>query len=283
MEQSFYNAYIGAMNTKRKTAESVHQRAQTETIVDTYLPMDSYSPLRAQKRGLEVGGFQKLTDESYYGCCACIASAGVGVFMKSMVTVGSEGITVNFFEDGVATVQYQGATVQIRQKTAYPLEGKVEITVTADVAMTFTLRVWIPGWSGSSGYALYERAWYRDRVCVDYPMQLRTQRPNTWEQDLVYTTMAKTVYHDPDDDHYIALMRGPLTLAADSRTGRPSNSVFDFAPSGALCEDRKITEDDPCILKMQFTDRNGQAFYLVDYASAGKDWQTEIAAWLRTK
>ena len=29
--------------------------------------------------------------------------------------------------------------------------------------------------------------------------------------------------------------------------------------------------------------KKGETFYLVDYASAGRDWETEIAAWLRTK
>lgn len=40
---------------------------------------------------------------------------------------------------------------------------------------------------------------------------------------------------------------------------------------------------DHVMLKIKFTDRNGEDFYLVDYTSAGRDWETEIAAWLRTK
>jgi len=39
----------------------------------------------------------------------------------------------------------------------------------------------------------------------------------------------------------------------------------------------------PCTLKLEFTDKNGEKFYLVDYASAGRDWETTIAAWLKTK
>jgi hypothetical protein len=34
---------------------------------------------------------------------------------------------------------------------------------------------------------------------------------------------------------------------------------------------------------MRFADKNGNAFYLVDYSSAGKDWKSDIAAWLRTE
>jgi hypothetical protein len=59
--------------------------------------------------------------------------------------------------------------------------------------------------------------------------------------------------------------------------------VFDFLPEGELCGDKEIAPGVPCMLKMRFTDRKGEEFYLVDYASAGKDWETDIAAWLRTK
>ena len=88
---------------------------------------------------------------------------------------------------------------------------------------------------------------------------------------------------DPADDNYIALFRGPLTLAADSRSGKDADSVFDFEPAGSLCADAQIADGIPCQLKIKFTDRSGEDFYLVDYASAGRDWETVIAAWLRTK
>ncbi len=61
------------------------------------------------------------------------------------------------------------------------------------------------------------------------------------------------------------------------------DSVFDFEPAGELCTDREIIDGVPCLLKMRFADKNGDEFYLVDYSSAGKDWNTEIAAWLKTK
>ena len=95
--------------------------------------------------------------------------------------------------------------------------------------------------------------------------------------------MAVEVTHQPEEDHYIALTRGPLTLAADSRTGKPAGSVFDFEPDGKVCEEKEIIEGVPCLLKVEFTDKMGEKIYLVDYASAGRDWKTEIAAWLPTK
>ncbi len=299
MERSFYNAYLGTFNTDHKICaymrRTYFERTGKEDIIDTFLPVDSYSPLLSGKRGEVVGGSQILPDLSYYGCCACIASAGVGVFMQQMVIVDESGITVNFFENGSATVQYDGIPIEIEQKTEYPISGKIEITVHSKIPKEFQLKVRIPAWTGSKeGYAVYKKEWSDDTIVLDYPMNLRTQLPMAWEKEVVYTDTSKiidgnfvaspaTVYHDPDDDHYIALMRGPITLAADSRSGKKANSVFDFEPQGEFCEDKEIAKGIPCLLKMRFVDKNGEEFYLVDYSSAGKDWQTEIAAWLRTK
>ena len=299
MEQSFYNAYLGTFNTERKVSAYMRQkfreRHNINDIVDTYLPIDSYSPLLSGTRGRKVGGNQLLPDKSYYGCCTCIASAGIGVFMNHMVMADDDSITLQFFEKGHAEVLCQGKNVSLDIDTSYPLDGKIKVTVKAEAPMTFTLKIRVPGWTGrKEGYLTYRKEWTEDTIEVDFPMSVRTQLPETWTEAVIYTDMtnlkpgchtasATTVHHDPKDDNYIALFRGPLTLAADSRTGKEAGSVFDFEPAGTLCEDPQIATGVPCMLKMKFTNRNGEEFYLVDYASAGRDWETEIAAWLRTK
>ena len=283
MEHSFYNAYLGALNIQGKVSPFMHKRYVEERGVtlfkDTVLPVDSYSPLLSGIRGACVGGGQLLADGSYYGCCASIASAGVGVFMKQMVTVDDSGITINFFEEGKAVLNYRGSEVEITQKTNYPVEEKVLITVKTSVPQTFELRVRIPGWTGDTGYRTYKKEWSEDVVELQLPMTLRVQHPKKWEQATIYTPDATTVYHDSNDDNYIAIFRGPLTLAADSSLGKAAGSLFDFEPTGELCEERDV----PCLLKMRFLDRNGTPFYLIDYASSGKDWNSDIAAWLQTK
>jgi len=298
MEQSFYNAYLGAFNTDRKISpymrEKFVKKLGMKDIVDTYLPIDSYSPLLSGVRGVKVGGNQLLHDLTYYGCCTCIASAGVGVFMKSMVTAEGDTVTVNFFEKGEASFSVCGVGVKITQNTDYPVGGKIEISVKTEKPVEFTLKVRIPSWTGECGYKVYKKEWSCDKITVDYDMKIRTQLPMKWEKEVVYTDMSKripgnhtaapiTVCHDDKDDNYIALFYGPLTLAADSRTGKAAGSVFDFEPRGEILSDKEITAGVPCMLKIRFTDKNGKDFYLVDYASAGKDWQTEIAAWLKTK
>jgi len=249
-----------------------------ENFKETVLPVDSYSPLVSDTRGRCVGGNQYLSDGSYYGCCASIASAGVGVFFNQMITKDDKGITVNFFEEGSATLEYKGASIQILQETDYPVGGKVKITVKASKPTEFELRIRIPFWTGNGGYKKYKKVWSEDVIELEFPMTVRTQKPKSWEKETLYIPKEETVYHQPEEDHYLALFRGPLTLAAEDGRGKNADEVFDFEPVGKLCE-----KDPACLLKIRFADREGKEFYLVDYASAGKDWQKKIAPWLRTK
>ncbi len=298
MEQSFYNAYLGALNTQHKECAkvaSVLARQNVTDFISTYMPLDSYSPLTPGKRGKRVGGLQNLPDGSYYGCCASIGAAGVGIFLKTAVTTDEEGIVLNFFEEGEVTLDHKGIAVTLSLETRYPADGKVRIRVQADRPIDFTLKVRNPGWSGlPKGYTRYSVAGGKADLQLNFAMPLRFHLPEHWEEDLVYNDAYRDetghyvahpqkVTHLEEEDHYVAVTRGPLTLAADSRTGKPADSVFVPTHDAALCEQAEITNSVPCVVKLECTARDGEKYYLVDYASAGRDWETVITAWLPTK
>ncbi len=297
MEQSFYNAYLGALNTEKKVCDYMRRkhmaRLGVEDVVDTFLPFDSYSPLLPGRRGRKTGGIQLLSDGTYYGCCACIGSAGVGVFLRSAVMTDGEGIVINFFERGRTTLNLNGVTVTLDMDTDYPVDEGFSLRVQTDRPAKFTIKIRIPGWTGESGYQVYHKLWKDEQITWEYAMPLRRQLPESWTEDEVYIENTvvdhynvagpQKVYHQPEDDHFVALLRGPLTLAADSRTGKAADSVFEVATEGERCEDKEIVSGVPCLIKIKFADKAGKEFYLVDYASAGHDWQTDIAAWLPTK
>jgi hypothetical protein len=73
-----------------------------------------------------------------------------------------------------------------------------------------------------------------------------------------------------------------LTLAADGRTGKAADSAFEVKPT-AVRKENTFAGGIPCLLNMEFTTEDGEHFTLIDYASAGKDWESTIAAWLPTK
>ena len=294
IERSFYNAYLGALNTEHRESRYVHEKYSDRTVTPMDLPFDSYSPLTPDKRGQKVGGNKLLPDNSYYGCCACIGAAGVGIFLKNAIRTDDDGITVNFYERGCASLTYKGVPVSVRMDTDYPVDGNVRISITAERPVKFTLRLRNPSWTGlPKGYTAYTRLWQNDIIELNWDMSLKTHFPEPWVEDTVYTDTSKNtstfhaagparVCHRDEDDNYVAVTRGPLTLAADSRTGKPANSAFSIPRDGKLCEN-VIADGAPCLLKMEFSSDDGEKFFLVDYAHAGRDWDTLIAAWLPTE
>ena len=223
-----------------------------------------------------------------------------------------DGIVVNFYENGKAELDRDGVDVSLSIDTAYPVDGMVKITLTASRPLDAALKLRLPAWSADTftlasdlphtvenGYAVLRGTWSgKQTLELKLDMRIRETHPISWERDVTYTDMSRqllpgwhiaypeTVTHQPEDDAYVSLSRGPLTLAADSRTGKDAASVFAFARGeggeieASVCEVAEITDGVPCQLRCEFCAPDGSRFSLVDYASAGRDWNTVIAAWL---
>lgn len=311
IEHSFYNAYLGSVNTESSMCndDSIKRRFEKEKrsgeLKYTVLPFDSYSPLIPGKRGRKVGGFQFLSDNSYYGCCVCIGAAGVGVFHKHAILREKGGVVVNFYENGEARISETCGEIVIKTVTSYPADGNIALKVENGSALTpLTLKLRIPSWSKNTkikadvkyrikdGYAILELSEKETNIALQLDMSIRETLPEKWDLDVLFIDTCGTirppvaVSHKEEDDGYISLSRGPITLAADSKLGKDADSVFSFRRSKnkieyRVCEDKRISDSEKCALKCEFTSDDGEKFYLIDYASAGKDWKTDIAAWMK--
>ena len=307
MELSFHNAYLGAINAEHNVCKYIEAKANRlglPNTVYTYLPFDSYSPLIPGKRGQKVGGMQYFADNSYYGCCVCIGAAGVGVMLNHTLLRDEKGLIMNFYEKGEATVPMGAGNVTIITDTEYPADGRIKITVNADTSSIFDLKLRIPAWSADTkidtdktfiikdGYAVISGEWQGEStIILDLDMSIRVTDPVVWDTDVLYTNTRTRirppviVKHRPEDDLFVSLSRGPITLCADSKMGKDANEEFTFemkdnSPICDKCTNRDIYDGRSCTIKCEFTDVNGKKFCLIDYASAGKDWDTDIAAWL---
>ncbi len=115
---------------------------------------------------------------------------------------GKDGLYVNLFVGSAVTLDVAGTAVELVQRTEYPWQGKVRITVSPKSATTFALRVRSPGRAASKlyqatpsadgitrlavngkavqphiehGYAVIERTWHPGDI-VDLELPLRVQR-----------------------------------------------------------------------------------------------------------
>lgn len=312
IEQAFFNAYRGALNTEHKTYpkylyQKCIERLKMDSYQDTFLPVDSYSPLTPGKRGIQIGGHQVLPDTSFYGCCACISAAGIGSYLPNAVLCDDDGIVVNFFEPGEVTGLYRGEKISVSFVTDYPKSGAVKLIVKKASDSKIQCKIRVPEWAVDrytidvahtlcNGYAIVSLDRPEIEINLVFDLQIRVIKPVVWDTDIVYTDRSlttKTAYlagpvkieHKPEDDAYVCLMRGPITLAADSRMGKDAASKFSFQYENDLPIYR-LSEDDACLPNVKtlihaiFKDMDGDEFSLIDYGAAGRDWETVITAWL---
>jgi hypothetical protein len=125
---------------------------------------------------------------------------------------GGETLLVNLFIPATANWTRRGAVLDL--DTRYPFEPDVQLTLAKlQRPGRFPIALRIPGWAGGKvpievngqeieapverGYALLDRRWKAgDRIELSLPLQLRIEPT-------------------PDDKNTIAILRGPMVLAAD--------------------------------------------------------------------
>jgi len=277
IEQTFFNAFLGAANFPLKPfTHIVSGRGITEHIeIRGVLPFDSYSPLRAGRRGKQIGGMKLDPKGTFYGCCACIAPMGIGTLTETALLCSENGLVINSYMNGYLTAD----GVRFDIESGYPYDGKIKITVNGEGKFELALR--IPAWSKETslkvngeavttevGYTKINRKWTNGDVielCLD---------------DSVYPILPPE--DSPCKDNYIALRKGAIVLALDKRISDPRAKVL-LPESGKLefCE----LECDALPyynLSLGVKQKDGSILHVVDYASAGTtfDNESECAAWL---
>lgn len=308
-EISLYNAYYGAINTE-KVIEPTLLQEHPEWSIEP-LPFDSYSPLTAGTRGNGIGGLKVMSDNHYYGCCACIGSAGNGLLPKMHLQSTRNGFVLNLFLDGTAcSVTPAGNSVVFETATTYPVSGEVKITVRPEKTERFELLLRNPAWSHTTalcvngesvevteGYIRVEREWQNgDTVLLTLDMRTQALRPIPYGHDILMNKVVWDKHYivpvydteDPIAHRHIALRRGPVVLAQENRLGYSVDDPVDICVGDDGCVDVTFPETEkapyPHILEVEVPLKDGSRMTVTDYASAGKLWteESKMAAWMLT-
>ncbi|WP_348636254.1 glycoside hydrolase family 127 protein [Sphingomonas sp. LaA6.9] len=146
-----------------------------------------------------------------FWCCVCSGMESHAKHGDSIWWEGDDTLFVNLFIPSRAEWKAQSASFEIA--TRYPYEGRVELKV-AELKGSgrFAVALRIPGWAKQSsiqvngkpvgavtgnGYAVVRRRWKAgDVVTLDLPLDLRLEAT-------------------PGNDDVVAVLRGPMVLAAD--------------------------------------------------------------------
>lgn len=307
-ERAFYNAYLGAVNTEKVIDETV--KAEHPELIFEPLPFDSYSPLVADIRGKRIGGFMIMPDGHYYGCCACIGAAGIGLFGKMAVQSSKIGIVINLYNAGkVETYSPSGSKITLRFDTEYPKSGAVRLCLDLQKEEEFEIRFRIPNWSktssisvcgestkAKSGYISLSRLWKSgDVIELCFDMTARAVFPQKYEPQILFNRgefhylLPNLDLQDAKAHDHMAITCGPLVMAAENRLGYnvddPLNIlVGDEGEIAASIPDKKIAPYKN-LLEIAVPLADGSRAHLTDYASAGKLWneQSKMAAWIKVK
>ncbi len=282
IEQTFYNAYLGSLNTKR-VAYTIFPEKHAPQV----MPFDSYSPLVADTRGKFIGGYCSFHDTTFYGCCACIGGAGAGIIPKTAVMRDSNNIIFNFYHQGkLDTLTPNGSPLTVIQNTDYPLDGTVLLTVHTDKLETFGISLRIPEWCHSAcvkvngesvdvtrGYTTVTRAWSSgDVIEIFFDMTVERILPPKGAQN---------------EDMFAGYRRGPVILAADARITDPQAVINVKCDTEGFAKGEKVfcPEIPEALECIELTTESGEKVRLIDYSSAGKTWDKKsmCGAWLYRK
>ena len=311
-ETSLYNAYLGSINTE-KVIEPTILKEHPDWNIEP-LPFDSYSPLTAGTRGNGIGGLLVMSDNHYYGCCACIGAAGLGLVAKIALFTTQRGFALNLFIDGsMQSITSKGNTVVFKTETDYPVNGKVRITTDITQKEKFELLIRIPAWSKQtqlrvngeywngatyidmSGYVRIDREWNSgDYIELELDMRTEAIYPISYEHQVLMNEVIWGANYviptydeeDPIAKNHLALRRGPIILAQENRLGYSVDEPVDIKveEDGYVLTTIPEKEIAPYehILELEVPLKDGGKMHVTDYASAGKLWteESKMAAWI---
>ena len=291
-EKSYYNAYLGSVNTKGVVPYRAFKEYDQPNPFS--LPFFSNSPLTAGNRNEYIGGFQKMEGGKVYGCCVCIAAAGVGMVPRTSVLTAEDGVVLNLYLRGkTETFTPSGNALEIVIDTEYPSDGKVKITLSPEKEEEFVIYLRVPDWSKTAeikvcgeaicskeGYNAVKRVWKKgDIVELCFDMSTEIIRPIPYGTQILMNRVvwgANSITtpgfdrEDPEAKHHLALRRGPIMLARDEEL--EADITAPIVPK--IINGFAAVELVKALPKTQLTAElileDGKKITLCDYASSGK-------------
>ncbi len=255
IEKTFYNALLASM--KFDAGE-----------------IAKYSPLE----GMRHAGEEQCS--MHINCCNANGPRGFTLIPAFATMKSGNTIFVNFYCESEAAIELEnGNKVSIQQKTTYPENDKIILTINPEKDAAFELALRIPEWSEKSSLKVNGKS-IDDLKSGEYKLIKRTWKKGD-EIELQLDLRGRLV----KQDHYQAITRGPLVLARDTRF------ADGFVDEAAIIQNKdgivKLTPTDnkpeyiwmafsaPLVLgtDMEGDSRKPRQINFCDFSSAGNTWE----------
>src|SRR5688572_9051442 len=211
------------------------ERSAYNALLASMLPDGSsfakYSPLAGHR------ALGEIQCDSGLNCCTANGPRGLMMLPETAVMTAADGVVVNLYTQSVAAATLPGGgRVTVNQETDYPVSGTVSLRLVPDRARAFALRLRIPAWSERSTVSV-NGVPVADVRPGEYARIERTWRAGD-EVRLELDLRARVVRASGAGDRHVAVVRGPVVLARDTRLGRGGTSAgAEQAPSTGSGQD----------------------------------------------
>jgi hypothetical protein len=238
--------------------------------------------------------------KAWFGTACC--PSNISRFMPSVpgyiYAHDKDDLYINLFIGGTGRIEMDDRVVNVTQRTEYPWQGKVDITVDPEQAGKFDILVRIPGWTQNKpvpndlyrymnksnekvtlkvngeplsiktdkGYVRINRKWQKgDKIILDMPMTIR-----------------RVLSHEKVEDNAgrVAIERGPIVYCAEwvDNMGKALDVVL---PDDAVLVAQRYEDvfDGVTIVKATLAD--GGAVKLIPYYAWNHRGRGEMNVWLK--
>ena len=242
-------------NNMLKLTEELHRRNPEARFAD-YYELATFNHILSSQHP-EHGGYVYFTparprhyrnysapNEAMW-CCVGTGMENHGKFGQFIYTHVGDALYVNLFVASELNWREKGLT--LRQETAFPYAETSRITITSGKG-EFPLLVRYPGWvkpssfevkvngqpvqiiTGPSSYVTINRKWKKgDIIDITFPMH-------------------NSIKYLPNEPQYIAMMHGPIMLAAKTGTEDLAHLIADDSRFGQYASGKKLPINEAPIL-----------------------------------
>lgn len=216
-------------------------------------------------------------------CCAVNAYRPLGMISQWALMQSAQGPVLNFYGPGEISASLpSGNHLTITEKTEYPAEGLVKITVSLNHPESFTFNLRIPFWSENTTIKINGITISEKSVSGTYQSIKRKWNPGD-EIELSLDFKLRLWYGEKECDGKVSVFRGPLLLTYDARlNGFDPDQIpqLDLA-SLSFKRHKSNGEVEPWVQGV-LQDKSGAQINVCDFSSAGQTGN-QYRSWLQMK
>lgn len=178
-------------------------------------------------------------------CCVGSGMENHGKYNEFIYTHRKDSLYLNLFI--ASNLNWKEKNISLKQETSFPEEEQTKLTITGGSAK-FTLMLRQPSWVKGNSMRIFVngKAIAHKKLPSSY---IGIQR--TWKKGdvvKVIMPMQTTIEQMPNVPEYVAIMRGPILLAAKTKTEKLNKLVADDSRWGHIAGGQKLPVDKAPIL-----------------------------------